>query len=476
MARSTPLVLAFGALFACRSEAEQPSPAPLTSAGEATVEAAESGSESELTLEALSKAVPRWGRNSEPPRPDLTKITTDGNKVYAPTPEGTAELTIDPDVQRSALTVMKHYEIPEASVVLIDTRSGRVLVYANYLEGKPTRDLAALAEAPSASLFKIVTGTALVAEAHHTPQDRTCYSGGVHRITESDLQPDEKRDKYCATLAGAMGRSLNTVFGRLARADLKPELLEKTARSLQYGSALPFDVPVAVSQIKLPADPLGYARTAAGFWNTTLSPVHAAWISTTLARGGEGIRPHVVERVTAADGREIFAAPAQAETVAVMGKETASAVTEMMLTTVSEGTSTRAFHDLEGRSFLPGLRVAGKTGTLTDAEKQRYYTWFTGYVPADASKGDDAKADGASSVAVAVLLVNGPVWRVKANVVAREVLRAYYAKQGAAGVTAPSLTSASKNKVAKTAAPERKPSAKAPARKPAAKQKAVARR
>jgi len=475
MARSTPLVLAFAALVACRSEAEQPPLANLPS-GEETQQvaaAAPSGeaeaAEPSVPFEAISKAVPRWGKSSESPRPDLTRITTDGTKVYAPTPEGVAELTIDPDVQRSALTVMRHYEIPEASVVMIDTRTGRVLVYANYLEGKPTRDLAALAEAPSASVFKIVTGTALVAEAHHTPQDRTCYNGGEHRISESDLEPNEKRDKYCATLAGAMGRSLNTVFARLAKADLKPEVLEKTARSLQYGSPLPFDVPVAASQIKLPADTLGYARTAAGFWNTTLSPVHAAWISTTIARGGEGVRPHVVERVTAPDGHEVFTARAEPETIPVMSKDTATAVTEMMQTTVSEGTSTRAFHDLDGRSFLPGLRVAGKTGTLTDAEKQRYYTWFTGFVPAE--------GDATPSVAIAALVVNGPVWRVKANVVAREVLRAYYAKQGAAGVRAPSLTKKSEESTAKvTPRKSTAPSSKTTVRRPAAKHRAVAHR
>lgn len=469
MARTTPLVLAFGALFACRSEAEEPTLAALPSAVAESAEGTAPEPEAEMSLEAISKAVPRWGKGNEPPRPDLTKITTDGTHVFAPTPDGVAELTIDPDVQRSALTVMRHYEIPEASVVLMDTRTGRVLVYANYLEGKPTRDLAALAEAPSASVFKIVTGTALVAEAHHTPQDRTCYSGGEHRISESDLEPNEKRDKYCATLAGAMGRSLNTVFARLAKSDLKPEVLEKTARSLQYGVPLPFDVPVAASQIKLPADTLGYARTAAGFWNTTLSPVHAAWISTTLARGGEGIRPHVVERVTAPDGHEIFAAKSEAETVPVMSKDTAAAVTEMMLTTVSEGTSTRAFHDLEGRSFLPGLRVAGKTGTLTDAEKQRYYTWFTGFVPvADEST---------PSVAIAALVVNGPVWRVKANVVAREVLRAYYAKQGAAGVKAPSLTTKkSEESVAKASTPARKSSSKTTTVRRPAKRRALAHR
>ena len=106
-----------------------------------------------------------------------------------------------------------------------------------------------------------------------------------------------------------------------------------------------------------------------------------------------------------------------------MSKDTALAVTRMMEVTVADGTSYRAFHDARGGTYLPGVTVAGKTGTLTDPngtiagmpEKQgRYYTWFTGFAPSRAPE-----------VAVAVLVVNGPVWKVKANVVAREMLRAW---------------------------------------------------
>ena len=42
-------------------------------------------------------------------------------------------------------------------------------------------------------------------------------------------------------------------------------------------------------------------------------------------------------------------------------------------------------------------------------------------------------------VAVAVLVVNGPSWQVKANVIARDVLRAYFAEHDVTGVTRPSI-------------------------------------
>jgi cell division protein FtsI/penicillin-binding protein 2 len=76
--------------------------------------------------------------------------------------------------------------------------------------------------------------------------------------------------------------------------------------------------------------------------------------------------------------------------------------------------------------------VAGKTGTLTDDHAQRYYTWFTGFAPSH-------PVPGVRPIAIAVLVVNGPAWRVKANTVAREVLQAYFAEQKVPGVSRPKL-------------------------------------
>jgi cell division protein FtsI/penicillin-binding protein 2 len=238
------------------------------------------------------------------------------------------------------------------------------------------------------------------------------------------------------TLAGAMGRSINAVFARLAEKHLSPRQLEETAHALGFGEALSFDVPVAASTIKVPEDGLGFARTAAGFWNTTLSPLHAVWLSAAVERGGESVRPTIVRAVKSASGRESARAPARASRRLVT-HETAEALTTMLEHTVTEGTSFHAFHDARGTPFLPNLSVAGKTGTLTDdrgptASRHRFYTWFTGFAPS-------RPVPGVRPVAIAVLVVNGPAWRVKANVVARELLQAYFASQKAQGVSYPKL-------------------------------------
>jgi cell division protein FtsI/penicillin-binding protein 2 len=364
---------------------------------------------------------------------DLLHVAASDGATSAPSAGGAAQLTLDADLQRTALGLMSAHHLPEAAVVLMDVATGRLLVYASHVDKGPPRDLCAEATAPSASVFKVVTAAALVEDAHLGPDTRQCYSGGEQRINSIDLVDDPQRDRWCTTLAGAMGRSINTVFARLAKQHLTPAQLETMARRFGYGQPLSFDVPVQPSALRIPAEPLDFARTAAGFWNTTLSPLEAAEISAVVAREGEWVRPSVVEKVVTGDGATVWSAPDVPLTRRVVARETAAQVAAMMEHTVGEGTSWRAFHDGRGAAFLPSIAVAGKTGTLTDSETKRYYTWFTGFAPS-------RPQPGMRQVAVAVLVVNGPSWQVKANVLARDVLREYFAARDAAGVSRPSVT------------------------------------
>jgi len=368
---------------------------------------------------------------------DVTRMRIDNGAATAPLSGGrTARLSIDPTLQRVALSVMRKYRVPEAAVVLMDVATGKVLVYASHVQSGERRDLCAEATAPAASVFKVVTASALVEQAGLQADHRQCYSGGEHRITAGDLVPNPRRDRTCDTLAGAMGHSINTIFARLSVAHLRPEELEAQARAFAFGGPFDFDVPVQASALRVPTEKLEFARTSAGFWNTTLSPVHAAWLSATIARGGEAVRPTLVSDVVSSDGgvqsASLFRAAPGGASRRVIRPATAKAVSTMMETTVTEGTSARAFRAPGGESFLPNVPVAGKTGTLTDASKNKYYTWFTGFTP--------SRADAATSVprvAIGALVVNRASWTIKANVLAREVLRAYFAQHHAPGVTMP---------------------------------------
>jgi cell division protein FtsI/penicillin-binding protein 2 len=417
------------ALAACRSRQPVPVAATPSLATEQPVPAI-----------AASTAVTRPEERQEPESHplaglDLLRIAVDEQGVTAPTEGGTARLTLDAELQRTAGALMAARHLPEAAVVVMDVATGKLLVYASHVDKGPTRDLCAEATAPSASVFKVITAAALVEDAHLTPETKQCYSGGEQRITLADLAEDQERDKWCTTLSGAMGRSINTVFARLAKDHLSPSQLEAMARRFGYGEPLAFDVPVQPSALHVPSDPLELARTAAGFWNTTLSPLQAVEVSAIVAHGGEAVHPAVVDEVVSSKGAVVWTAPGPGISRRVIARETAEQLTTMMERTVSDGTSWRAFHDGHAGSFLPGIGVAGKTGTLSGPDGRRYYTWFTGFAPSRPQPGE-------RQVAVAALVVNGPSWQIKANVLAREVLRAYFAARGAQGVSKPSVSAA----------------------------------
>ncbi len=357
---------------------------------------------------------------------DLLRPRYEDDGVYAPAHgERTAKLTLDKSLQQLAEQVLKHAEIPEAAVVMQDTRTGRVLVYASQTKPGNTRDLAVEASAPAASIFKIVTGSALVEHARLTPDTKQCYWGGEHRLEAANLEDNPRKDKWCATVAEAMGRSLNTVFARLSLKHLDQAKLGQTARQLGFGEPIPFDVPVSPNTITLPEDRVGFARTSAGFWNTTLSPLGAVTLATTMANRGQTLRPVIVDWVK--DGREtVHKGPSRQVLSRAESPEVAAAVTRMMEATVRDGTSYKAFHDGAGREYLPGVTVAGKTGTLTKQQTNQFYTWFVGFAPSQKPE-----------VAIAVLAINKATWKTKANTVARQMLQGYFAEKGYAGVKPP---------------------------------------
>jgi cell division protein FtsI/penicillin-binding protein 2 len=103
---------------------------------------------------------------------------------------------------------------------------------------------------------------------------------------------------------------------------------------------------------------------------------------------------------------------------------TARRLRRMMEFTIHSGTSRGAFTDPDGRSYLGNIRVAGKTGTLRPSVDGPTASWFIGFAPSRAPE-----------LVVSVMLDNSPVWRRKANHVARDVFRAYF--HDAPGVTHP---------------------------------------
>lgn len=357
------------------------------------------------------------GGHAPPPPPSLSGLDPavarieDGHYVQRTADGRAIELTLEPALQQAMERLFRDNEVPQGVAVAIDTRTGRVLALAEH----GGHGLWAEATAPAASVFKVVTASALVEKAGVSPDQEVCYGGGSHRLVALDLEDDAERDKQCANLAQAVGYSINAVVAKLADRHLDRASILAAAEAFGWNHEIPFDLPVRASAADVPEERLELARTAAGFWHTTLSPLHGALLAQSIAQNGQMLRPWLVSKVKSATGQVIYEGAPRFWRTAV-APATARAMSRMMTVTTEAGTSRRAFHDREGRPYLRGVRVAGKTGTLNGYEPTfRAYTWFVGFAPVDAPR-----------VAVATLVVNNPTWRIKASEVARSLLQAYF--------------------------------------------------
>ncbi|MBN2575256.1 MAG: penicillin-binding protein [Deltaproteobacteria bacterium] len=345
---------------------------------------------------------------------------------------GRARLTLVPDLQEAAERHLADSEIPYGAVVMISIPDGKILTLAGRSELDPRMgpvDLALKAWAPAASIFKIVTAAALVTAGGISPDAKACYAGGLHGIGPQDLRDNPRLDKRCESLKVAVGRSQNVVVAKLALKHLSPSSLGRTARDFGFGQRIPFVADLEVSAAKMPSDDLEFARAAAGFFHSSLSPLHGALIAATVANGGLMPGPILVRRATDGSGRPRPIPTPRGRRV--VGPKTARALGAMMETTVTLGTARSSFRDRRGRKFLP-FAVAGKTGSLNyrgrkgDPPMPRaglvsnylQYNWFVGYAPCEKPK-----------VAFATIVANPAKWRIKATYLARRMLEAWWAKE-----------------------------------------------
>jgi cell division protein FtsI/penicillin-binding protein 2 len=323
------------------------------------------------------------------------------------------ELSIVPGLQERITRLFAQYQVPYGALVAIEPATGRVLAYVSHSSANPgAMDLPLDVTAPAASVFKVVTSSALI-DAGVGPETRVCYGGGSSKLLPVDLVDNPRHDGNCASLADALGHSINTVFAKLADRHLNAPTLQRYAAAYGFGRHLPFVIDVPPSPADIPSERMEFARSAAGFWHVHMSPLHAALIAATLANDGLMPSASLVDRVVEPDGRA--RTPSQRDAPrSVVSPTTAHTVGRMMLRTVQSGTSRNAFLDARGRPALPGIDVAGKTGSLSAPDPYRAYSWWIGFAPAEKP-----------SIALAVLIVNTATWRIKSSFVAREALHEY---------------------------------------------------
>lgn len=327
--------------------------------------------------------------------------------------------SIDPLVQNAAVSALGSQT---GAVVALDPRNGDVLAMVS----SPSYDPGALSshdgpairaawdaleEDPSnprlnratsesyapGSTFKVITAAAAL--EHGATPAQTYADPALLDLPQTTAQIGNfSRGQPCndgqsITLQQALEVSCNTTFG-LIGLELGADALIQTAERFGLNADVDFDLPTTTSRIPKELDPPQTAQSAIGQRDVRTSPLQMALVAAAVGNDGVMMQPRLVTTVEDFAGRTVRQYPASPRTLggAATGRTvrpaTAQALTDMMVGVVNDGTGKAA--------QIPGVQVAGKTGTAEQGDGQPPDVWFIGFAPAEDPR-----------VAVAVVVESG---------------------------------------------------------------------
>jgi peptidoglycan glycosyltransferase len=339
-----------------------------------------------------------------------------GNVPSQPALRGASVITtLDPVIQSALFESLRAY--PRAAGVVLDPRTGEVLALASVPSfdpgavdvafsriasdaTSPLLDRATDGLYPPGSTFKIFTAASALEAGTVTP-DSTFDDPGYFRVGDFVVHDDEGEATGSQDLAGAFALSSNVDFAQVALS-LGSERWFEAAHAWGLGEPLDFTLPVARDHLPLPASvtPSILAQLGFGQADLLVTPLRMALVAATIAEDGTAPRPYLVSAVRSR-GRD-FERGRPAELSSPISPGVAAEVREMMVAVVERGTGMAA--------ALPGVTVAGKTGTATNPAG-RSHAWFVAFAPA-----------GSAKVAVAILVENAGYGGAVAAPIARRVL------------------------------------------------------
>ena len=246
---------------------------------------------------------------------------------------------------------------------------------------------------PPGSSFKIVTAAAALEAglgADHLLPNPTAYD--VPQTTD-DLEnfgggtcPGGSQ----IDMAQALQISCNVYFAQLA-VEIGPETLVDQAHRFGFSQDIEFDIPFVESEIPevsaFDDDIPAVAQSGIGQRDVRTNVLHMALIAGAIGNHGTMMQPRLVREVRDPEGR-ILRNVGTSEYGQPLSELNAGILTEMMVAVVQSGTGTGA--------QVPGVVVAGKTGTAQTAEGESPHAWFVSFAPADDPE-----------IAVAVVILNG---------------------------------------------------------------------
>ncbi|MBO0843174.1 MAG: penicillin-binding protein 2 [Nocardioides sp.] len=325
---------------------------------------------------------------------------------------GNVELTINPKVQDAAYNGLKELGSDvEGAAVAIEPSTGKVLAMAtspsfdpnkiashdfgaasnawntlndkNKSPGQPMLNRAIQTRLPPGSTFKLVTASAAMEDLGMTP-DSTVPGDGPLDLPQTDKDLPNENGETCGgkttTMEHALAESCNVSFGSIGL-KLSESQLQTQAEKYGFGQRWLTDLPAggqASSVFYSGNKPTGpfMAYSAIGQYEVAATPLQVAMVSAGIANGGTVMKPYLVDRVTSSSLDVVDQGkPTEIADQPAISKNTAQAMTQMMVNVVQQGTGTPA--------QIPGVTVAGKTGTAQSDDSRAPYAWFTGFAPAE---------------------------------------------------------------------------------------------
>ena len=325
--------------------------------------------------------------------------------------------TIDPHVQDVLARALAAY--PRAAGVALDPRTGEVFALASVPSFDPAQidsifpELAHDASSPllnrvtdglypPGSTFKIFTAGAAL-DAGVTTMNATFEDPGTFPIGNFVVHDNEGEATGSQDLTGAFALSSNVDFAQIALS-LGVDRWNQEAAMWRLGQSLDFQLPASRDRLPKKADMTPGVLAQLGFGQADLlvTPLRMALVASTVASGGTEPRPFLVRSVRFEGHDDRVAEPASL--AQPISSEIAADLKTMMIAVVQRGTGTSA--------ALPGVQVAGKTGTATNAAGIAH-SWFVAFAPAETPR-----------VAVAIVVENGGYGATAAAPIARRVIAA----------------------------------------------------
>jgi len=322
------------------------------------------------------------------------------HQYLAPKQGNTVRLTIDKNIQAfaerelqklmSGQGVNMNGQVPKnASILVMDPSTGEMLALASapafdpnhYQESDPSarRNIAIQNGYEPGSTFKIITLAAALEEKKIKPTEHF-FDKGAYTVLGKNVRCWKAGGHGDQTFIQVAENSCNPGFVEMGQR-LGMDAFYKYLLDFGFGRKTGIEMSgeaVGILANKKKATALDLATMSIGQTNN-VTPIQLLTAVSAVANGGTLVKPQLVKEVVGSSGR-IVTPFTKEEVRRVISEDTSKLEREILESVVTNGTGRR--------SFLPGYRVAGKTGTAQKVAnggyiQGEYVASFVAFAPAD---------------------------------------------------------------------------------------------